>query len=798
MIEKKKAFTYRVPRKYIGQYRPRSDGYEKASGLAKFTDDITLKRLFPDMLYMKILKSPYPHARIKRIDTSRAEALPGVKAILKYTDPEIMELKMTSACWSDATGSQDQKRGWTHGVLDRKVLGDTAHWAGDELGVAIGAEDPETVEEAIRLVDVEWEVLPFVLTVEDALKPEAPLIHPEVNPDNNCIPNFDFTGPDIFLDHGDVDKAFAEADVIVETACTHGNAQQCALDYWSCCVEWNRNDQITVWSNSYAVDQTRIHFYDMFSKYNLPMSNIRVISPFVGGSHGRGDTGDQPFFLLCGLMSRKTGRPVKYRQSRKEHFHDTRTAGLGKVKIGAKRDGTITALQSEFDGNMGAYADIGIAAVKFVPGEWAEACIGHIPNIRMIGRGVYTNTIPSSCVRSIGNIHMNNFVGLALDTLAEKLDMDPIELAIKNLGHHVVPIPNPCVEEVVRAGARQIGWERRHAPGKGEWFEGTKKRGIGFSVNNTWHTENQEIRRGPIQVLIKLNPDGTVILDAPTVETGPGSNSCAIAACAETLGVRFEDVRWISVQDTETGLKDQVQTDSAVSYILAESVTLCALDVKRRLLEMVGGKLNREPEELDVNDGRVFVKASPDTGITIKEYYESIDLTDGGNLVPLTGYINKPIATKDVGIAYMACFAEVEVDTETGQVDVLKLVVPSDGGTVINPSGAEGQLVGGQCQGMGESLFEGMIYDEATGIPLNFNFVDYKFPTMADFPDIDPLCMEVYQGNGLFGACGMGEAAPCCTPRAIENAIYNAVGVRMKEFPITPDKVLEALGKVGE
>jgi xanthine dehydrogenase molybdenum-binding subunit len=298
--------------------------------------------------------------------------------------------------------------------------------------------------------------------------------------------------------------------------------------------------------------------------------------------------------------------------------------------------------------------------------------------------------------------------------------------------------------------------------------------------------------------MIKINPDGTIILNAPTVEVGPGSNSCAVAACAETLGVKPESIRWISVQDTETGLKDQAQTDSAVSYILAEAVYQCALDAKAKLLAMVAQKMNREPEELDIDDGRVFVIASPETGMTIKEYYDSLELMEEGTLVPLTSYISKPLSTENTGIAYMACFAEVEVDTATGLVEVLKLVVPSDGGTVLNPAGAEGQLAGGQCQGMGESLFEGMIYDEKTGIPLNFNFIDYKFPTMADWPDVDPLCMEVYDGKGLFGACGMGEGAPCCTPRAIENAIYNAIGVRVKEFPITPIKVLEALGKDGE
>lgn len=788
-------FVPRVPRKYIGQYIPRSDGYEKASGQAKFADDITLKRQFPDMVYMKILKSPYPHARIRSVDTSKAGALPGVAGILKYSDPEVVKLKMTSASWTDATATQDQRRGWTHGVLDRKVLGDTAHWLGDEIGVAVAADTVETVEEALKLLDIEWEVLPFIVEPEDAIKPGAVLIHPEVNPNDNYMPYYEFSGPDTYLDRGDVDEAFARAEIVLETESVYGNPQQCALDYWNCLVDWGRDNKITVWSDSYAVDQTRMHFHDMF---DVPMSSVRAISPYEGGSHGRGDSGEQPFFIVTALMSKKLRRPVRYRQTRKEHFHDTRTGMVGKVKIGAMKDGTITAVRIEDIGNLGAYADLSIAAIKFVPREWAELLPGRIPHLRMIGRGIYTNIIPSSIMRSIGNIQMNYFLGLAMDDLAEKLGMDPIDLAVRNLTCHNVPAPNPCMEDILRAGAREIGWEKRHAPGQGEWFEGTRKRGMGFSVNNTWHTENHEYRRGPTQVTIKLNPDGTVILNAPTVETGPGSNTCAVNACAETLGVKPEAVQWISIQDTQTGLKDQVQTDSAVSYLLSEAIYHCALGLKGKLLDAVGRRMKKDPDELDIEEGRIFVKTSPETGMTIKEYFDVIDIFAEDTLAPLTYYHARAMSAEDFGTAYMAAFAEVEVDTETGEVKVLKMAVSSDGGTVLYPPGAEAQLVGGQVLGLAEAMYEEMIYDEATGTPLNFNFIDYHFPTMADFPDVEPIPMEVYNGLGIYGCSGMGEGAPCCTPRAISNAVYNAIGVRINSTPLTPIKVLEALEKEGE
>lgn len=794
MENNKRAFVPRVPRRYIGTYHPRTDAYQKASGSAQYAEDLALKRKYPDMVYLKILKSPYPNAIIKSVDTAKAEALPGVVGILRFDDPEVKAILPTSATWTDGTNTVDRHHSWSEGCYDRLILGDHAHWVGDEVGVAVAAETVETAEEALKLLEVEWEQLPFCLTIEDALKPDAPVLHPEVNPENNFVPNYPVWGPDVMVDEGDVEKALGEAEVVVEAKTVYHNPQQCALDYWNCLVDW-KPDQLLVVSDSYAADQTRVHFHDMLG---LPLKDIRAITPFEGGQHGRGNTGEQPFFILSALMSRKTGRPVRYFETRKEHFHDTRTNLIAAVKLGAKKDGTITALDFSELGNAGAYADCTIGAVKFVPPEWIETMLAPVENVRYTGRAVYTNIIPSSCMRSIGNVQMNFIFGLGVDKLAEKLGMDPVDILLKNVSCRGIAAPNPCVEGILREGAKAVGWETRHAPGAGEWFEGTKKRGVGFSLNNTWHTEHQEFRRGPTQVMIKLNCDGTVILDAPTVEVGGGSSTCAVLACAETLGVPFDSILWIAHQDTQTGLKDQVQSDSSVSYVLAEAVHQCALKVKNEFLGMVAKKMQRDPGELDMAEGRVFVKASPDVGMTVREYFDSVELFNEGSLVPVTEFYSRPLTKENYGAAYMATFAEVEVDTETGEIEVLRLVVCSDGGTVLFPAGAEGQLAGGQCQGLGESLYEEMLYDDRTGIPLNFNFIDYKFPTLADFPDIDPMPMEIFRGNGEYGSSGMGEAAPCCTPRAIANAIYNAIGVRIDETAISPVKVLKALGKAGE
>jgi len=319
---------------------------------------------------------------------------------------------------------------------------------------------------------------------------------------------------------------------------------------------------------------------------------------------------------------------------------------------------------------------------------------------------------------------------------------------------------------------------------------------MGFAVCNTWHAEHYEWRRGPTQVMIKLNPDGTVILDAPTIEVGTGSNHCAVMACCESLGVEPDKINWIYYQDTESGLKDMVQSDSSVSYLLGEAVYECGAKLKRRFLEQVSGRMGHSADDLDMKKGRVFVKGDPGTGMTIEEYFAAIDLHEEDTLVPVTEYHERLISSEYDGNAYMATFAEVEVDTETGEIEVLKLVVCSDGGTILNPAGAEGQMSGGQCMGVGEALYERMIYDEKTGVPLNFNYIDYKFPTAADWPDVDPIPMEVYKGkHGLFGASGLGEGAPSCTPGAVSNAVYNAIGIRIGGTAISPRDIYEALEK---
>ena len=254
------------------------------------------------------------------------------------------------------------------------------------------------------------------------------------------------------------------------------------------------------------------------------------------------------------------------------------------------------------------------------------------------------------------------------------------------------------------------------------------------------------------------------------------------------LNVKPEDVKWVSRVDTETGYKDCVQTDSAVSYLQSQLMAEAAAKVKDKILELAIPKFNVTPEEMDIEDGRIFVKGDPEKQMKVR------DLLWEGDMVPILATVSRMPDCTQTGVPYISTFVEVEVDTDTGIVEVLNLVQVNDCGTVMYASGAEAQLVGGQCIGIGEALTEEIIYDQATGVPLNFNLIDYKVPTMVDFPEVDPVLMEVWKGAGEYGACGIGESVFCCTPRAVSNAIYNAVGVRVNDTPIKPEKVLRALG----
>ena len=773
----------------VGSYSPRIDGLEKAGGRADYLADLAVGMRAQGLLHASCLRSPYPAARIVGLDTSRAEAVPGVVAVLTFRDDEVRRLKPTNASWTPFFTSSYERMTWPC-YRDRRVLGDTAHWAGDEVGVVVAAETKAAADAALAALEVEWEERPFVLDLQKALEPGAPLVHPEINPEGNTLPPPPpLTGP-TFLERGDVDRGFAESDLLVEFETSYHNPDHGCLETRGCITQWD-GGRLTCWTSYYAADQPRMSLANMLE---MPLNKVRVMNPYIGGSFGRGNEADQPFLVFTALLAKRCGgRPVLYRMDRRQDFHDTRSPVLYRVRAGVRADGTILALHTKAYSQAGAYADDTMGAADDVPREFAGLSLAPIPNLRMEAYAVYTNTIPGGVKRGIGNNEVNLAWGRLLDEIAERLDLDPVDVALKNMGNEWSSKPDESLAAVLHEGAGKIGWQRRGTAPLELAGGPAVRRGLGLSAHNTWHAAWQETPRGRVQVRLTLNPDGSVVLDAPTAETGTGSSTCSVFACAdalEFLGVGAGDITYLAHTDTDRGLKDMVQTDSAVSYLQAELMPKAAAALKLKLVAYLALLLEAREDEIDVRAGRVFWPGGPGAGRPLADI-----LLRQSDLGAIVVEIEDLPPAQVTGCPFLASFAEVEVDTETGAVEVVQIVQATDCGKVMFRAGADGQLIGGATMAASEALLEQIVYDERTGLPLNFNWVDYRMATLADAAPVTPLALEVWRGAGNYPASGLGESAVTAAPSAISNAVYNAIGVRLSELPITPEKVLEALGR---
>ena len=787
-----------VPRKkrgYVGSYRPKIDAYEKALGRIKFFDDITIDAAVPRMLHCAILNSPYANGVIKSMDTTKAEKIKGVRAILRYDDPEIMRLKPTTHSWTDTAISPYSRetlpRWW-----DRKVLSERSRFVGDQMGVAVAADTREIAEEAIRTIEIQWEIKPPFLETKQAMSSDATILHPETNPKSNQLPHrtelehVDESVDDIVLDVGDVDKAFKESDLIIEVDKTFGgNSTQATLDFRGVLINWEE-DSLEVWTNHYFADQVRMHLHEMLE---IPMAKVRVHNTNCGAHMGKYNTGENVFFIIAALLSKRTKCPVKYKMNSHEEFAEQRTMINFKIKAGANKDGKINGWDWDGTANNGAYTAVtGYALTAFLNAEGLSRLYPFIENVRMRSKVFFTNRIPGGVMRSIGNVQPNWAMMQLVDELAEALDIDPTVILKKNLGNEYNEYPNKSVAAVIDAGAKEIGWLNRHKAGEGELIDGCKRRGMGVSLHNQWHAEWQENARGRVEVSIRVNPDMSVILNAPTKETGAGGNSAAVFACADLLNflnTKPEDIKWISEGDTEMGLRDVPPTDSVVSFLLSEALVGASEEVKDEFLKRAAKMLSLKQTDIDISGGNIFSRGNPED-ILMKA--EDVMMED--DCVPITGRNIRLNNKRITGLGYGAWFSEVEVDTETGKVEVKKIVVANDVGQVMHASGAESQQIGGVSSiGVGEALSEEYAYDKKTGTPLNTNYLDYKLQTILDVPDVDPILIEEWRGAGEFGAGGLAESTPTGTAAAIANGIYNAVGVRIDSVPITPKKILKAL-----
>jgi xanthine dehydrogenase molybdenum-binding subunit len=768
----------------VGQSALRPDAYEKVRGGKGFPVNVTM----PGMLHAKLLRSPYPHARIVNIDASAAEQLAGVEAVLLPRD--VPQIKFCPVYFVPTMAPSM--------IQDMLVMSDTVRYAGQPVA-AVAASSAEIAEQALALIDVEYEELPAVFDTASAMAEGAPRLHEEA--ENNIAKNPSFA-------FGDLEAGFAEADHIFEGTYKTQRAHTCYMEPRVCVVDTDPDGRVTVHSSMQ-------HMFGLREKLafvlDIPESMVNVIKPpYIGGGFG-GKLDIGYIEPVAALLSLKTKRPVRIEQTRYEDFiSTTRNPIEVYLKTGVKSDGTFTARYAQSTLDCGAHATHG-AEVIMVHGMFGILLNYRCVNQTWDGRTVYTNNMIGGGYRGYGSPQGSFAVESQIDEICEKLDLDPIEFRLKNAHQEGDPHPfNPGFtlstyrfEDCLRQASERINWAQRTAPGSSE---GTRKRGIGFGCQPVWVSGCMGFpdiyeHSGAI---IKLNRDGTANLSNATVDMGSGQIVSLCQIAAEALGLKAEQVR-MSYADTDTVPFDAPSHASRVTYSAGTAVKAAAENARDRLLKVAGIMLEEDPEKLAVRDGHVYLGDEQKLSISeVVTRAESpfVQMTEQGP-VPTTIEEKGTI----IGVASMAPpsnpspssveFVELEVDTETGVVEVLQVVFAHDVGKLINPSAAEGQVEGGFQQGMGYALMEEIQFDAETGACLTGDFLDYKIPTAVEMPPvIDCIFIESDEPTGPYGAKSLSEPCVSVPAPAIANAIYNAIGVRIRELPITPEKILAGLGKL--
>lgn len=773
----------------VGHSVERPDAYDKVTGGKGYPVNVKL----PGMLHAKILRSPYAHARIVGIDASRAEKLPGVKAVLLSKDVPQVKFCPVFFVPVDAPSM----------VLDFDVMnGEVVRYVGQPVA-AVAATTAEIAEAALSLIDVEYEELPAVFTPEAAMQPGAPQLHPGAA--NNVAKNPSFVA-------GDVEKGFAEADFVFEGVYETQRQHTCYMEPRVCVAEMDRQDNVTIHVTTQHLFGTR---EKLAYALKLPESKVKVIkSPYIGGGFG-GKLELSYMEPIATLLSKKSGgRPVRLEQTRHEDFiTTTRNPIKVYLKTGVKKDGTFTARYARSVLDCGAYATHG-AEVIMVHGAFGLFFNYHAPHTHWEGQTVYTNNMIGGGFRGYGAPQGSFAVESQIDEICDKLGLDPIEMRLKNARKQGEPHPfNPAftiatygLEDCLRQGAAKIDWPGRRSARGGD---GVRKRGFGMAVHPVWVSGCMGFpdiyeHSGAI---IKLNRDGTADLASAAMDIGSGQITTLCQIAAEELGLPAGAVRMSSGCDTDNVPFDAPTHASRVTYSAGNAVKAAAAAAKKRLFEVVATMMEVSPDDLEVANGTVSVKGAPGKSVTVAEAAQRAE----SPFVQMTaeGPKETTIGEKGtiVGIASLsptsnpppcaAQFVEVEVDTETGEVKVLHAVYAHDIGRVINPAAAEGQVEGGFQQGMGYALMEHIQFDPETGACLTSDFLDYKMPTAVEMPRrIDSIFIETDEPSGPFGAKSLSECCVITPAPAIANAIFDAIGVRFRQLPITPEKVLAGLGKL--
>jgi 4-hydroxybenzoyl-CoA reductase alpha subunit len=753
----------------VGKSVPRIEGRGVVTGQLKYAFDLS----FPGMLVGKMLRSPHAHAKIISIDTSKAEALPGVRAVVTARDTHLIKF-----------GSNEYF--FPHTVDQMALEADKVRYIGDEIA-AVAAVDEETVDQALKLIDVKYEILPAVFEIEEAIKPTAPLIHNSLNNMAVILP----------VNFGNPARVMKEADYVREDKFWCPVAHPAPMEPHVCIGQWETfTNKVTLWSSSQAPFKCR---EALAKTLKLDLNDVRVIKMPTGGGFG-GKLEMLPMdFSACLLSKKAGGLPVKITYTREEEFIASRRKHgmIYKVKTGVKKDGTIMAMTGEVLADGGAYCSYGPTVLAAA--MMRIFMVYKIQHFRMTGYRVYTNNPISGAMRGFGGVQSGFAIESHMDMIAQDLGMDPVEFRLKNITTPNMVTVNKMI--LTTNGLKEC-IEKAYAASNWKEKRGKQKnicRGIGIGIAADVMGSKMYKSHESAGAIVKVEEDGSVYLFTGAADTGQGSNTALSQIAAHELGVSYSRIK-CKAGDTEITPFDTGSFASRVTFISGNAALLGARDAKIQILEIVAQELKLNKDDLNIKAEKVISKKDGKVIMTFDKALELCysfnygkQIIGRGSYNPKTTPIDFRTGEGNVSGSYgfEAQIAEVEVNKETGEVKVLELWDAHDIGKAINPQSVESQIEGSLAMGLGYTFYEDMKFKN--GRVLNANFAGYRVPRSIGIPKMNTILVETDDPEGPFGAKGMGEASLLPTSAAIANAVEDAIGVRIKELPITPEKIIKAL-----
>ena len=733
----------------VGKNQPRLDGDLKVTGRSLFADDVVL----PGMLYGKILRSPHARARIVRIDTSKAKALPGVKAVITADDaPGVMV-----------------------GENQPLFVQDVANYVGEEIA-AVAALDVETATKALSLIEVEYEVLPAVLSMNKAMKPGAPVIHGQ-SANNIALENGG--------DFGEVDEAFENAAYVRSDEFSTSPSHNCFAEFHVVLADYSRPDKLSVWTPT----QTALLFQKSLAKgFGLQDGQVQIHFLNTGGGF-TGRSAIRPHHYVAALLSRTAGRPVKITASGDEEFIMCRAGGdvTYKFRTGVSKEGKIKVIDADFTFECGAHIE-SQAIVISLTASYLHMLFD-IEAVRVNGRLVYTNHMPYYFHHGGGIGQMAFAFGQHIDRIAKDLGYDPVEFLLLNAvekGHTTMmgtELLSCGLKECIKKASRKAGWKRKRNSSK-------PYRGIGIGIGAMASGAKGVFRHDTSAAFVKIQDDGSASLFTGLPDMGQSSHTTMAIIAAEVLGIHPTDFTVVS-GDTDVAPLDVGAFTQRGTFNTGNAVKNACEDARKQIAKTAAAELGVKPSQLLFRDHKISVKANPNKSMAFADAVFRTLHSSEGRYVMGRGFYNSPKRFGSMAYSFGAQVAEVEIDPETGVVTVLKVTAAHDVGRAINPRIVEGQIDGQIFSAMSQVLYEECLMEE--GQILNPSRLEYKMPRSYEMPEVEHIIVETVDPNGPFGAKEVGEGPIVCALPAIANAVANALGEHIHDMPITPWKVLRVL-----